>query len=76
VIIMRIQNIRELIDVLEEIAQEHGDELPVRFASQPSYPLAHSIANVAVVGERVWLAEGERGWNEDPYAPKAAWEEQ
>ena len=39
-------NIRNLIDELEYIAEESGDELEVRFASQPSWPFEYSINQI------------------------------
>lgn len=39
-------NIRELIDELEQIAEEHGDDTEVRYASQPAWPFEYSIARV------------------------------
>jgi len=42
-----IQTIRELIDTLEEIAGTYGDDLKVRLAQQPNYPL---MTEGAVVG--------------------------
>jgi len=41
-----IRNIRELIDQLEDLAEEHGDATEVRLAFQPSWPFEHSIADV------------------------------
>lgn len=46
---MSVQTIRELIDYLEELAQDCGDDLPVRIASQPSWPLASQLAAVTVI---------------------------
>jgi hypothetical protein len=35
--------IRDLIERLEEAAQEHGDDTPIRIAEQPTYPLQNYI---------------------------------
>lgn len=37
--------IRDLIERLEEAAQEHGDDTPIRIAEQPSYPLQNYISD-------------------------------
>lgn len=42
-------NIRELIEQLEELATEHGDECDVRLAWQPSYPLEAEIGRIEAV---------------------------
>lgn len=39
----RETTVRELIERLEEVAQEHGDDTPIRIAEQPSYPLQNYI---------------------------------
>lgn len=42
-------NIRELIEQLEEAAQEHGDDIEVRLAMQPNYPFEYSVGRLCVV---------------------------
>jgi hypothetical protein len=41
--------IRELIDQLEDLAEEHGDDVEVRLAHQPSWPFEYSIDDVVAV---------------------------
>ncbi len=41
----------ELIELLEAIADEHGDETEVRFAQQPSWPFENAIGGVVAVDE-------------------------
>lgn len=41
--------IAELIGELERFQEEYGDEVEVRFASQPSWPFEYSIDQIAVV---------------------------
>lgn len=43
-------NIRDLIDSLEALAEEHGDETDVRLAHQPSWPFEHAIGQIVAVG--------------------------
>lgn len=68
--------LNELIEVLTEIAgEERDDEMKVRIATQPSYPLAN-IANIVTVikteeGSVVWIGTQQDG--EAPYAPQQAW---
>jgi hypothetical protein len=83
-----MQTIRELIEALEDLASEHGDETPVRIAYQPSYPLAARLRAVTPLpaglsddedGDPedvvVWLAASDTvGSDESPYAPRDAWE--
>lgn len=106
----------ELIDQLTAIQEAHeGQDLQVRIACQPSWPLRAKIANVrALTGDDapdeeelelarelvaagdeeadgfaaaqamledhppvVWLAASDAApWDESPYAPKTAWEEE
>lgn len=39
----------ELIEQLEDLATQHGEEIEVRIAHQPSYPFEYSIGNVVAV---------------------------
>jgi hypothetical protein len=39
----RETTVRDLIERLEEVAQEHGDDTPIRIAEQPTYPLQNYI---------------------------------
>jgi len=41
-------NIRQMIDALEEIAAEYGDETQVLAAHQPNYPLAERVTAFVV----------------------------
>lgn len=40
---MREPTLRDVIDRLQELAEEYGDGLPVRLAHQPNYPLEYTI---------------------------------
>jgi hypothetical protein len=42
-------NIRELIEALESVAQDHGDEVDVRIADQPAWPFEYEIGQVESV---------------------------
>lgn len=42
-------NIRELIDALEDIAQEYSDDIDVRIASQPEWPFENVLNDAKVV---------------------------
>lgn len=75
----------ELIEQLTLIAEQHEDHDPeVRIAYQPSWPLRASVANVRSITEDeeaqppvVWLtASNAAPWDESPYAPKSAWDEE
>ena len=41
--------IRDLIEALEEIAEQHDDNVIVRLATQPSWPFEHSISEAVAV---------------------------
>lgn len=56
-------NIRDLIDNLESIADDYGDETEVRFASQPSWPFEYSIDSVTYVTDFEAVAD-EYDWPE------------
>ncbi len=42
--------LRDLIDSLTELAEEHGDDVEVRLAHQPNWPLEYAIGEVAAAG--------------------------
>jgi hypothetical protein len=72
--------VNELIEALQEFVdmdEEYG-ELEVRLATQPNWPIRGSVAATTVAthdGQRyLWLAEGGVGYDENPYAPRTAWE--
>lgn len=44
-------NIQELIEELEYLVEQHGEETEVRFASQPSWPFEYSIDRIEAVAE-------------------------
>lgn len=64
----RDKSIRDLIEELEEIAQRHDDNLIVRLAMQPSWPLEYSIGDVVEPARKnrsqdpgiVYLGEGDQ----------------
>lgn len=77
----------ELIEQLTMIAEQHPDHDPeVRIAYQPRWPLRASVANVRSLTDDededakppvVWLAASNAApWDESPYAPKSAWDEE
>jgi hypothetical protein len=67
--------VQELIELLEELAEEVGEDAEVRVATQPSWPLRHELAEVTAVEGRVFLAASDgHPYGESPYAPRAAWE--
>lgn len=43
-------NIRDLIESLEAIADEHGDDVQVRLAHQPSWPFEYALHAVVATG--------------------------
>lgn len=76
--------IGELLEELQMMAEEHGDDVEVRIAYQPSYPLAADLDAVTLVKNEqgvhrkdkiVWLAASTSvGYSENPYAPSQAWD--
>jgi hypothetical protein len=79
---MPIRTVAELIEYLEQF----DDNMPIRVAQQPNYPLVATIENVRQVteddnsgreGPYVWIATREiTTHRENPYAPAEAWEEE
>jgi hypothetical protein len=67
--------VQELIETLEALAEEVGDETEIRVAVNPAWPLRHELAEVTVVDGYVWLAAsvGHPEGDDSPYAPHAAW---
>lgn len=72
-------NLRDLIDALEDVASEHGDDIEVRLAQQPRWAFEYSlngdtpvaVANVKEHGRRqcvAYIAEGQQL----NYLPQAA----
>ena len=68
-------NIRDLITQLEELAEhaENGEQLEVRMATQPNWPIQTYIACVTLVDDVVFIAEGYSP-HDTPYAPRSAWD--
>jgi hypothetical protein len=65
----------ELIELLQEQIEVHGEDLEVLVAEQPSWPLVNRIANVWTDDEPVvWLATSAHEHNGSPYAPREAWQ--
>jgi hypothetical protein len=79
-------NVRELINLLEEAADQVGsDEADIQLATQAHYPLRYHLAGVYVeevddpdpaddeTGRIIWLVEGSQHY-EQPYSvPEDAW---
>lgn len=56
--------LRDLIDQLTDLADEHGDQLEVRLAQQPRWAFEYQLADVAVVGPHE-RAEADEDDDED-----------
>lgn len=83
-----ISTVRELIASLEEVLAEAGkDDVELRVASQPSYPLANAIDAVSLERQGrprglyrtaeepvCWIAIDQVDSPEHPYAPRDAWD--
>jgi hypothetical protein len=83
--------IKELESIRDIVADEEGDDLPVRIAYQPHWPLVGCINSITLLydddeegaaGRRpdhptaVWIAvTSSAPYNENPYAPRKAWRE-
>lgn len=78
--------IRDLIDELEGIAEEHGDDIDVRLAQQPQWAFEYAIDTVAAatIGGKynesketvAYIAEGRQiGYLPDPAAVAVEWRE-
>lgn len=72
--------VNELIEMLEDVRNMHGGEVPVMLATQPRYPLAHFLDAGCCVQTKdgkkmLWLREGDSSY-EDPYAPRDAFTEE
>jgi hypothetical protein len=68
----------ELIASLQEIAQEVGEDVPVRVIIQPNYPLRLCLAGVTAseeegVMEACVVAADEHPQRGSPYASKSLW---
>lgn len=69
-------SLRDLINELEEIAEDLGDDAEVRVGVQPSWPLRHALHAVKAGGGVVWLVASESApYGESPYASKRLWQE-
>ena len=77
----QIKTISELIDQLEAIQEQFGEDCEIAAAVQPSYPLAHAILNVGVTISEddacpiIWIASSEFQHDSMPYAPDRAWKD-
>lgn len=79
---MRIQ---DLIEQLQDLANEHGEDIEVRLAHQPQWAFEFSIGEVAVVeaedsedeGAVVYIGEGEQlGYLSGAGAVALGWKEE
>lgn len=63
--------LKDLIDTLTDFAEEHGEDVEVRLAFQPSWPFEHSIGDIEVAmlrersvatldGPVVYIGEGKQ----------------
>jgi hypothetical protein len=75
--------LQELIDELQDLAHDLGEDTEVRLAVQPNWPLAHEIACVGPAMDEegdddfdrvVWIASGSHPYGASPYAPRSAWQ--
>lgn len=82
---MSVDTVRDLLELLES----YDPETPLRIATQPSWPLASTLAAVTLIEApeddedpdfvpdrvaTVWLAASDSvGYDEHPYAPRDAW---
>ncbi len=60
-----VMNLRELIEILERMAEQHdADEVEVRLAQQPSWPLEYKVGRVILHADNkgvvLYVAEGEQ----------------
>lgn len=56
-----IRTIRELIDALEEAAEQVGDDAEIRIGHQPSWPLELSIARVVTSADLAHAHDPDEG---------------
>jgi hypothetical protein len=64
---------------LRELLEDHPDDLVIRIAQQPNWPLRARITNLAHLGDGadalLWIATSEiTSHSESPYAPREAWD--
>ena len=69
---MRIRNLNELVELLNDIAATESGSTEVEVHFQNSYPLKSSIANVRMLDGKLVLA---LGGNEE-YGSHKAWQEE
>ena len=57
--------VEQLIQELEELAEEAGPDTEVRLAIQPTYPFQHAIADVVLVGpeDELYCDDCEVAWD-------------
>ena len=73
----------QIEDAISSLENERdAQDIEVRVAVQPSWPLAHELEAITLEngsergnGRIFWLAASSgHPWNENPYAPRDAWE--
>jgi hypothetical protein len=76
--------LRDFIDTLEDLADEHGTDTEVRLAFQPTWPFEHSIGGIEAVTLRedggktpvVYIGEGRQlGYLPGAAAVALGWQE-
>lgn len=48
----------ELIEKLENLKDEMGEDTEVRLAQQPNYPMQHAVGRIRISGTRIYIDEG------------------
>ena len=78
--------VNDLIEILQNAAEDGYGERNILIAEQPSYPLAAVFKGVYVEGEEeaedkgeeaaVWLVSGANTYDRNPYSvPRDAWDD-
>lgn len=66
-------DVSELIEQLEALADEYGDDCEVQIATQPEYPLAYTIAGVTAIDPADAATDSEEFGGEPAGAPVVVW---
>ena len=86
---MTYETVADFAERLQELVDAGYGDCRLRIATQPNWPLAHKVAAMSIIedGDRyegeeedgtetVWIAASETvGYDENPYAPRDAWDE-
>lgn len=73
-----MRTVGELLEYLQQLVErdESVEDMPLRLAIQPAWPLALTVDNVRVFDGKLWIAAGGHPHGESPYSDIEVWDQE